>query len=278
MEKLVKDSEKCLILERKLMDKLLTAEEDDNLELFSEISLFFCGVKENTDKTIFALMSRYPTNVLANYLQAKFKFTKDTVCHLSLLEFINRREIKRSFEEKINLKVNCDCFLEEHIKNLYSLYVWYMRNHDLDEKVRKTLHQLMVIRLENSEFARYHFSGDSFNAKEISTPEFNIGLIAANELSISGYYEDLNKLIHDSNASEMLEGVQKPFLVEAQKHMLELEFATLCMQMDNRRIIYPFSDYPISDYTKDIMNNASNIYNDYTNKECRKKSKSPIYL
>ena len=52
MEKLVKDSEKCLILERKLMDKLLTAEEDDNLELFGEISrggVVFWGVGGGCD-------------------------------------------------------------------------------------------------------------------------------------------------------------------------------------------------------------------------------------
>ncbi len=278
MEKLVSDSEKLLMLEKRLMGKLLAAEEDDNQELFDRVSMFFSGLKEKTDKSVCHLMSMYPTGVLASYLQAKFKYTKDTVCHLSLLEFINRREINKNCEDKIKLRVNCDTFLEEYIRNLYSIYVWYMRNHDLDANVRKTMRELMAIRLENSEFARLYFSGDSFNAKQISTPEFNIGFMAANQHAISDYYESLNKLIHDANASEMLEGVHKPFLVEAQKHMLELDFAALCMQMDNRRIIYPFSDYPISDYTKEIMSNASNIYDGYQNRESVKKEKKPIYL
>ena len=277
MDKLVKDSEKYLALERKLMDKLLLADEERNVEMFNILSGFFKGLKQKTDYTVGKLMSKYSVDLLNCYLGAKIDAKNvESIGHICLLEHIDRRYVNGISEELFD--INSDVFLEEHVRHLYLVYIWYVQNHELDEDFKKALHNFMVIKLVNSEFMRYYYSGDVETANMLSDPDGMLGYMQAGNIALKSYFEDLDGLVAEANVCEMFDGISEPHVVAAKKKMIELEAAALSIQMNYRKIAYPFVDSPLSDYSVDIMSNASNIHNDYVSGVSHKLAKKPIYL
>jgi hypothetical protein len=277
MEKMILDSEKLLMMERRIMDKLLTAEEDRNLEMFNILSTYFSGLRRNTDTSIQKLMSKYPAKMLLDFLKAKVDPEKEeSFVHLTLAEHIDFTYINSISEKLYN--VNSDCFLEEHLRQLYIVYIWYIQNHDLNEEFKKSLHKFMVIRLVNSGFARNYFSGDIEKANRLSDPDQVLGFFEARDISLKTYYSNLNKLVDDSNICEMFEGLAEPQTVAARRKMIELELVALCAQMEHRQIAFPFLDSPINDYSEDVLRKADDIYKEFSEGKSKKKVKKPIYL
>ena len=134
----------------------------------------------------------------------------------------------------------------------------------------------MFLDLIQSEMVRLLFSEDYDKTLKISDPNKSLGQFA-NEAALDTYYKRLNILIKESNSFEMFEDVHKKDDFNAKKKMYMLEFVALCNQMIDRDIIYPTTEEEISDFTQDILIEASEVTNEYKD-DNNKSLKKIIYL
>ena len=276
MEKLVNLGLKLVAKEKRLVDKMLVADEEENDDLFLLLRDYYKGVKEKTDSVVSELLARYSFEDIANYIDSLIDPTDvKTLDYACLFGFIDYKYLNDFSQKKF--KIDSDCFVEEHNKTLYSLYIWYMRNNELPKDFKASLHKFMSLRAADSQFVRLYYEGNNDLAFKISSPDASF-YWETYDFAEKAYYSHLNKLILDSDCCEFFEGLSEPHVVDAKRKLLELELAALCYEMDARKIQFPVAEAPLNDYSLEMLRNASDMYNSFNENKEKRLVKKPIYL
>ena len=260
MEELI---EKAVILfkkEAEIINKMLTFVEKDQESKFIAYTEYYKKIKEQSDALITEMLDKYLSDDIMLYVIDHFKEDKDdlmamfTFVGLADCESINRtgREIFGN---------DMDSFMEEHNRLLLSIYLWGIKNEEINEKERKALHDLIILTLTSSQFVRNYFAGDYEKASNISSPDYNFGSASANQMALKSYYAYLNKLVYDSNTFEMFDDMEDQDTFNARKRQLKYELVAICAQIEERGFTYPCLEVPMSDFTEEILKESS-IFNE----------------
>lgn len=261
MENLIERGKKSIDDEKTLINRMLEAEEYNDNDVFMMLSSIYKETKSNTDLLVDELLDNYSfEDITTNIRERASEDNEDSLGYLTLYDIIDSKYVYNYSKEKYAL--NSDCFIEEHNRYLYLLYLWYVQNNKLSEDLKKSLHKFMVLRLCNSQFVRRYYSGEIESAKSYSNPDANLGIMT-NEFSQRNYYSYLNKFINDANCCEIYEGSFEEYVVDAKRTVIELELAALSLQMNNRGIVFPVSESPITDYSRTFLEHAAVIFDKY---------------
>ena len=236
--------------------------EDEHEKTLAKLIDIYTHSIQKTDKTVESLISSYKYEQLGKEVSKFCKENKDDSFETYLLAGL----VDRYLNDKLNkptLDEDSELFREEHIRYLFSVYIGYLQSHDIDEQVKHSLHNFIVLKFADSQFIRRFLSNDynDIESLMISSPNVKHDKEKANMLAEKNYYKQLNELIDASNCDEMFDGLIREDLMEARKIKKQLEFAALGLQMDDRNIRFGVTDVDMSDYTQDIMRNASDILN-----------------
>jgi hypothetical protein len=194
------------------------------------------------------------------YVIDHFKEDKDE--HLAMLTFVGLADcesINRTGREVFGNDM--DSFMEEHNRLLLSIYLWGLKNEDINEKEREELHNQINILLTSSQFVRNYFAGDYEKAYEVSSPDFNFGTESANQMALKSYYEYLNHLVSDANVIEMFDDMEDEDTFNARKRLLKYELVAICTQIEGRGFSYPCLQVPMSDFTTSLLQDSS-VFNE----------------
>ena len=279
MKDLINDALICVNREQKFMDKMLSCEEKGDNCRFVALREYYKILKEKTDSIISKLITNYGIEKVVGEVMSNTSFNgnrEKIINTLSLIELVNIKYINSVGEVVFN--TDAGSFAEENNKFLYSMYLFHLDNMNIPEISKTYLHDYVKTQLSSSQFIRSYYSGEVEEALRISNPDACYGKMIANDMAFQAYYTFLNKIISDANSHEVNVGRGKFENYLARKKMLELELATICTQMQNRDIYYSNLEVPISNYTKEILKNASLMSDQFNDKEKHKKYEKIIYL
>lgn len=251
--------------ERMLIDKIVDANErGDNLS-FEALKDMFHSVAFKTDSLVERLLSQCPPNILIDrILDDAKKDNEETFDKFTLANMI-KNKVAEDIGKKM-FSINAASFEEEHNRYMYLVYIWYLRNKEMNPRFKKSIHRMMTLKATNSSTLRKLFSGEYDAAQEISDPSKSFG-VGTDYIANEAYYSLLNDLINTSNCTEMFEGfLTDKEVFEAKKKMMVLEFTALCSQMVDRKISFPVTEKPISDFTNELLTEASKLTNEYKEK------------
>ena len=163
------------------------------------------------------------------------------------------------------------------------MYLWNYENLDINGPAKSILHRMMRTNLFTSNFIRNYYSGDIEKAQNVSDPDSKYGSIIANDMANRLYFDKLNDLtwatfFHESKKPSSAVDSDEVNFSLAFRTILELRLATLCTQMQKRDIFYSKINSPINDNVKRIMKYASQLSDDFNNKEKHKCYEKVIYL
>ncbi len=252
--------------ELRTLDKMLIEIEKGNYDPILEMNAFFLSVKTKTDNAIEGIISSYKYEQLQEKIKKYYNTHANDVNETLLLATLIDRTVNQRIVDKI-LVDDRDSFKEEHIRYLLSVYMKYINSSNMRLGIRRALHNFMLMTFSESQYIRDYFSGNADEADKVSNPDRVFGSLTANLLAEKEYYSKLNSLIKSTNGDEMFEGLIKEDLLEAKKIKTQLEFAALCLQMEERNIKYPVSSIEMSDYTKDLMTKAANLVRSFQTDE-----------
>ena len=255
--------------EYRALDKLLSEIEKGNYESITEFEAFFLSAKLKTDSAIDTLLSTFSFPQLEEEMYNMFKRNAQDATETFLLASLIDSKINSRIHSSLSLEDRTS-FREEHARYLFAIYMYYVKNSNMREQVKKDLHSFMLITLAESQFIRNNFSGNYEEAMKLSDPDNYFGPIKANLVAEKEYFDQLNKLINSTNGDEMFEGLINEDLVEAKKIKTQLDFAALCMKMEDRGIKYPVSIVQASDFTEDLMAKASSLVKEFKRDDASK--------
>ena len=248
--------------ELRALDKILLEIEKGNYDTLIELNTFFLSAKLKTDSAIESILSSYKYDQLKEEMSKHYNTHTNDVNETLLLATLIDRTVNQRIFDKLLID-DRDSFKEEHIRYLLSVYMEYINNNDIRLGVKRALHNFMLMTFSESQYIRNYFSGNTEEAAKISDPDEILGKLKADLVAEKEYYNKLNSLIRSTNNDEMFEGLIKEDLLEAKKIKTQLEFAALCLQMEDRNIQYPVSAVEMSDYTRDLMLKASQVAKEF---------------
>ena len=255
MDKLIKKALEKVKEVRLLIDKLIKADEDEDYLTSEALKEVYKVIYRDTNVLVTKLLEcesedELMTDILSGYdIFDEETFDRTTLCFL--IASRQRDENKETV------------FIEENNGFLYSIYLWYLKIAEMSEEEKEELHKFINLRVTQSSALRQYFAGNSERIKDLCDPDFNFGIMAE-LLAERAYYSILSSTIKDSNGVEMFEGIDayEPHL-EGRKKLLELEFTAICAEMINRNVTFPCIEEPVSDFTKGIMRESSELANKY---------------
>ncbi len=265
---LVIDAIKCIKLEYKLIDKMLTALENQNEEQYEIIQECYKNKKAKTDYVIGTLLLNFPLDEIlknvSSFIGSSFVgfINTESLGEIIIDDFFDARYA--AIFDKQSPSYN-----EEHIKYLLSTYLWDSRNSGLSEVQKKKVHQLVLPLFAKSGFIRSLFAGDLESAEIVSTPDKSFGKFFADKEAMLRYYKFLNKIIKECDAIEYFEGLDNEDNCSARRKFAELQIAALSTQMESRNLIFPCVECPISDFAEERIANATELVRRIANDETR---------
>lgn len=240
--------------ERLLIDKAIEEDEkkgtvsDDLKEKYRNV--FLC-----TNALVDYMLENYPQEELMSIIMSGHEEADEETFDRSTLCFLLSNTYREKFKETV--------FEEENNKFLYAVYLWFCKNNKLDKDTKESLHKYINLRATQSILLRNYFAGETRNLEEICNPESSFGMLS-NPLALNEYYRILQDIIHESNCTEMYEGMEDyETSLEGKKKYLSLEFTAICAEMMTRGIEFPISDEEISDFTREIIKEAAALANKF---------------
>lgn len=277
LKELVDEGVKCIRREKRLIGKMMKYEIDGDSVNFNALKPYYKILKEKTDLVVQELLGNFAIEDTMNEITSRINFDEDVIHdEVDLAGFVDCAFLNKVGQALFDM--DAGCFVEENCRYLYSLYRWCLDNENYNDKVREALYFLMYTRLASSQVIRSYYSGDNENAEKVSSPDAVFGRLSANMYALQAYYCKLNELINESNCHEMFAGLTDFDTFFAREKMLEIEFAAICSQLESRDIEFPNVETPMSDFTIKVLQNASNMYENYKKSSKAKSYKKTIYL
>ena len=260
MDDLIKEILVLLKKERILIYKIVESEEKTDRVFFLNGTKLYNEIASNSDNLIDELIDNYSLKKIEDYIFDKYldddEHGYDVTTLIGLIENKCLNRISNNIYNE-----NCDNFTNIINSSLYNTYLWRIKTANYSKELVKEIRYNMVSNLVNSSIMREYFKGN-----------FDV----FDELSYDGKYEDeikklyynvLNNSINLSNSIEMFEGLDSDIQFESKKEYMKIEFVSLALRMIQENIKFPVARNEMSDFTQNIVNDASNILKGYNDKE-----------
>ena len=241
--------------ERLLIDKLIRADEKDKTIILDQLKIKYRNIFFDTNALVDYMLENYPQDELMTTIMSGSSDLDEDTFDRSTLCFLLSNSYREKFKETV--------FEEENNRFLYAIYLWFYKENRLDKETKESLHKFINLRATQSILLRNYFAGEQSKLEEISNPEATYGLLS-NPLALEEYYKILQRVIHDSNCTEIYDGEEGyETALEGQRQYLALEFTAICAEMMVRGIEFPAVEEEISEFTKEILKEASLLANKF---------------
>lgn len=259
MEKIIKEIINSLKKERILMYKIVESEEKQDRVFFNYGTSIYKDIANNTDNLINDLLSIHSYKEAMDYILENYS-NDDELSYdvFTLLGLINTKLMNRISNDIYNK--GSDSFSNVVISNLYNFYLWYIRKNNYDREIVNEMRYDIVNTLVSSLAMREYFKGN-YNVFD------NIDLIEERSELENLFFNALNNKIISSNTLEMFDGITSDNEMFARKEMMKIEFSSLARLMMEEDIKFPLVVSTISDFTENIMRDASDVLTEYNKKE-----------
>ena len=254
--------------ERELIYKLIELDESKDLETFNAVQKVYNESMKLTDKLIRELYENADFDDIMDCLSDKIRKLNDrqrpSYDYVTILGLVRNIELNRlSYEEK---NIPADLFSSEFSMTLYEIYLWYVRENEMDEELRESLRMDLIMKAVDSRVFRYYFSGNYEIAANISDPYNYYNPLEKPEADITYSAMMIERIGLSNHAPELINSFDK-LSYDSREKMIELEFAALSAILDKRKTLIPPNNIEYTSYTEDRILNASVIYDKYKNSD-----------
>ena len=279
MDKDIKELLSLLRKERIIINKLVESDEREDKLLFNSLQEMYKDISKEVDNKINYLLDNKTYD--ETFKQVSLKLDKmlnrnlDAADCITLLGLINS-----TYTNRVSNKVangDSDIFANELVTQVYDIYLWLIKNNDYSKEFTNSLRIDVVNKLVNSRSMRKYFAGDYETAMDISNPMNDEELRDRNKMGIV-YASFMLGQIKLSNSFEMYDGVLDEVSFESRKKMLEIEFAAISSIMMKKAILIPPNTMDYSDFTESVIENASDLLNQYNDKKTKEDVKKLIKI
>lgn len=253
MNELIEEALKKVKEERLLIDKLISEDEKESTLTLDQLKNKYRSIFFDTNALVGYMLENYPQEELMSAIMSghdemdEETFDRTTLCFL----------LSSSYRENMIETV----FEEENNRFLYAVYLWFYKDNKIDKEEKESLHKYINLRATKSSLLRNYFAGEQSKLDEISRPETTFGPLS-NFLALDEYYKIIERVIHESNCTEMYEGEEEyETAFKAQKLFLYIQFTAICAEMIARGIEFPTSQEEISDFTRKVLKESSTLAN-----------------
>ncbi len=259
--------------ERVLINKIvLSNERDDNLS-FAALQEMYKEQFINTNSLVDDIADNIDLKSLKKMAMEDNRNIEESFDKFTLVKLVNYKILDK-IRNNITTSVDNSVFDEEHYKYLYSVYMWYVKNHDLSENLKKSLHNFLLLKAVGSNTLRNFFAGNYDKIDELSDPSVKYENIP-NEIIEECYYLSFNNLLRDLDTSEAYTMYFKDkSLFNSNKLFASLQFTAMSTQMSHKNIIITGTEKPISNYAREVLQDASELASDYA--KIKEKSKIKV--
>ena len=250
-----------VINERQLMYKLIELDESKDLVTFNAVQKVYNESMKLTDELIKELYENADFDDIMNYLSNKISRLNDrqrpSYDYITILGLIRNIELNRlSYEEN---NIPADLFSSEFSMTLYELYLWYVRENEMDEELKESLRMDLIIQAVDSRVFRYYFSGNYEVAANISDPYNYYNLLDKPKADITYSAMMIERIGLSNHAPDLINSLDK-VSYESREKMIELEFAALSAILDKRKTLIPPNEIEYTPYTEERIRNSSVLY------------------
>lgn len=248
--------------ERILMYKIVESEEkQDNAFFYHGVNLYK-EIATCTDNLLKKVISDNSYKNIVEFIVENYskndEIEYDALTLLGLVNTLALNKISNEFYCE-----NSDPFSNTVIANLYNMYLWSIKKNNYEKEVVEEMRYDIVNTLVNSMAMREYFKGNYSVFDEIEFSE-------KKDKIEKKFYNALNTKINVSNSIEMFEGISNDVEFNARCEVMKLEFASLASLMEKENIKFPLVFSNISDFTEEIICDASSMLEKYNNNESKK--------
>lgn len=274
MEKNIKELLSLLKRERVLITKMVDADEREDKLLFNSLQSIYKDTSLKVDELLKELIKDDTYNNSIELLSIKINDAVDnqkTVDDLvTLLGLVNTFYMNRMSNEMVNC--DSDVFSNELNTQIYDIYLWLISNNDYTKEFKDAIRIDLVNKLVNSRSMRKYFAGFYEEAAKIADPIIEEDKKDRNRLGMN-YASMMMAQIGLSNKFEMYEGELDEVSFDSRRKMLEIEFAAISKILERRGFLIPPNTMDYSDFTEQVMRDASKLYNEYHEKKKKEQTK-----
>ena len=264
MEEKIKELLSLIRKERVLMLKMIESDERDDSLLFSELQKKYKVISTEVNNKIRELINDETYEKVYEKLGLKInelaEKDKDPDLYIVLLGLVNST-YKSIIGEKYE-NVNSDVFTNELTSTVYGLYLWHLKENDFTKEFRDSFRNDMAIKFANSRVLRLYFAGDYEGAKQILNQSNSFDEEDRNGIGAI-FVSLLGGKISITNSYESFNGLMDDVSFNSGKEMLKLEFCAISLMMMKHRIILPIPPVDYSDFTEELIKEASLLTNKY---------------
>ena len=258
--------------EHQLIDTMLSFIENGDISKFREYTDYFGDIRLKTDEIIDTLLDNYSEQDIFDYLDDNQDFRCDFITFYDLLKTaINNRKSRKKHN------IDSDSMSEEYYKELFGVYLWGIKSEEFSLEEKGILHDFMLPSFTSSRFIRTYFSGNYKKAMSLSTPEISFGRPIADSMALVEYCSRLNDIVNQSNRSEMFDDIESPDIFNARRKYLKYELVAITNLMEKRAIAYPVLPDEPSDFTYNLLRDASTSVNELNKDNTVRKIITTIY-
>lgn len=274
MEEKIKRLLNLLRKERIIITKMIESEERKDIMLFNALQSKYKEVFDETNEKLNDLFDCYSYNELFEKIATKVNRMVDSKKNVqdivTLLGLVNTEKLLKATKNFENF--SSDVFSNELIMHIYELYLWNDRQNDYSKEFKDAIRNDLVMKVVNSRALRNYFAGNYEVSNEISDSFLNY---KEEEKSNIGaiFVSLLGGQIKLSNGFEMFDGTMEETLFNSRKEMLKLEFSAISLMMMKQRIIIPVPPIDYSDFTEQVIRDASEITNKFKERKSEEKQK-----
>lgn len=274
MEEKIKRLLNLLRKERIIITKMIESEERKDIMLFNALQSKYKEVFDETNEKLNDLFDCYSYNELFEKIATKVNRMVDSKKNVqdivTLLGLVNTEKLLKATKNFENF--SSDVFSNELIMHIYELYLWNDRQNDYSKEFKDAIRNDLVMKVVNSRALRNYFAGNYEVSNEISDSFLNY---KEEEKSNIGaiFVSLLGGQIKLSNGFEMFDGTMEETLFNSRKEMLKLEFCAISLMMMKQRIIIPVPPIDYSDFTEQVIRDASEITNKFKERKSEEKQK-----
>lgn len=245
--------------ERILVLKIVESEEKQDRDFFNYGTCLFNDIATETDVLIKELVNNYSYESIINTIIEEYssndELNYDSLTLLGLINTTIMNEISNEFYNE-----DSDLFTSIIVSNLYNTYLWAIRSNNYQKEVIKEMRYDIVNTLVISMAMREYFKGN-FNVFD------NIDYGSKEDKIEKMYFNILNSKVVASNTLEMFDGFSSENEFFARKEMMKLEFVSLSYLMMKENIRFPILAADISDFTENIIVDASSVLEKFKKNE-----------
>lgn len=274
MYKEIKELLSLVRKERILITKMVEADEREDSYLFNELQKSFKKTSFILDNFINKKIDdgKYDEiiELLSNKIDELVEKQENAEDYVTLLGLFNSCYLNKTSNSIYNS--NSDAFSNEFVLQIYDIYLWMMNNNNYTKEFNDSLRTDLVMKLVNSRAMRKYFSGEYEEASIMSNPLNDEDFSDRNKLG-TVYSSLMLAQIELSNKFEAYEGIFDDLSFESRKKLLEVEFASVSSILMKRGFLIPPNVIDYSDFTEEVLRNASILLDEYNNRKTKEKNK-----